>query len=144
MNFRRQRQEEASVNLTPLIDVVFLLLIFFMVSTTFTRETQLKLDLPEAVSGEQVEDRDIQQIELTISATGDIAINDRTLVAPGFDTLKTALQRESAGDLSLPLIITADAQTPHQSVIMAMDAAGQLGFTRLRLTTMQAEAGEGQ
>jgi|TARA_R110000850_G_scaffold53422_1_gene128044 biopolymer transport protein ExbD len=144
VNFRRQRQEEASVNLTPLIDVVFLLLIFFMVSTTFTRETQLKLDLPEAVSGEQVEDRDIQQIELTISATGDIAINDRTLVAPGFDTLKTALQRESAGDLSLPLIITADAQTPHQSVIMAMDAAGQLGFTRLRLTTMQAEAGEGQ
>lgn len=144
MNFRRQRQEEASVNLTPLIDVVFLLLIFFMVSTTFTRETQLKLDLPEAVSGEQVEDRDIQQIELTISATGDIAINDRTLVAPGFETLKTALQRESAGDLSLPLIITADAQTPHQSVIMAMDAAGQLGFTRLRLTTMQAEAGEGQ
>ena len=124
--------------------MVFLLLIFFMVSTTFTRETQLKLDLPEAVSGEQVEDRDIQQIELTISATGDIAINDRTLVAPGFDTLKTALQRESAGDLSLPLIITADAQTPHQSVIMAMDAAGQLGFTRLRLTTMQAEAGEGQ
>jgi len=144
VNFRRQRQEEASVNLTPLIDVVFLLLIFFMVSTTFTRETQLKLDLPEAVSGEQVEDRDIQQIELTISATGDIAIKDRTLVAPGFDTLKTALQRESAGDLSLPLIITADAQTPHQSVIMAMDAAGQLGFTRLRLTTMQAEAGEGQ
>lgn len=144
MNFRRQRQEEASVNLTPLIDVVFLLLIFFMVSTTFTRETQLKLDLPEAVSGEQVEDRDMQQIELTISASGEIAINDRALATPGVDTLKTALQRESAGDLSLPLIITADAQTPHQSVIMAMDAAGQLGFTRLRLTTMQAEAGEAQ
>lgn len=142
MNFRRQRQEEASVNLTPLIDVVFLLLIFFMVSTTFTRETQLKLDLPEAVSGEQVENRDQQQIELTISASGDIAINDKALIAPGVDTLKTALQRESAGDLSLPLIITADAQTPHQSVIMAMDAAGQLGFTRLRLTTTQAEAGE--
>ena len=144
MNFRRQRQEEASVNLTPLIDVVFLLLIFFMVSTTFTRETQLKLDLPEAVSGEQVENRDQQQIEMTISASGDIAINDKALIAPGFDTLKTALERESAGDPSLPLIITADAQTPHQSVIMAMDAAGQLGFTRLRLTTTQAEAGDGQ
>jgi|TARA_R110001599_G_scaffold100484_6_gene257531 biopolymer transport protein ExbD len=144
VNFRRQRQEEASVNLTPLIDVVFLLLIFFMVSTTFTRETQLKLDLPEAVSGEQVENRDQQQIEMTISASGDIAINDKALIAPGFDTLKTALERESAGDLSLPLIITADAQTPHQSVIMAMDAAGQLGFTRLRLTTTQAEAGDGQ
>ncbi|WP_373185439.1 ExbD/TolR family protein [Halopseudomonas sp.] len=144
MNFRRQRQEEASVNLTPLIDVVFLLLIFFMVSTTFTRETQLKLDLPEAASGEQVENREQQQIELTISASGDIAINDRALASPGVDMLKTALERESAGDRSLPLIITADAQTPHQSVIMAMDAAGQLGFTRLRLTTTQTEAGEEQ
>jgi biopolymer transport protein ExbD len=127
VNFRRQRQEEASVNLTPLIDVVFLLLIFFMVSTTFTRETQLKLDLPEAASGEQVDLREEKQIEMTISANGDIAI-----------------KRESAGDLALPLIITADAQTPHQSVIMAMDAAGQLGFTRLRLTTTQLEAGEDQ
>tara|TARA_R110001592_G_scaffold75380_1_gene228292 strand:+ start:12278 stop:12712 length:435 start_codon:yes stop_codon:yes gene_type:complete len=144
VNFRRQRQEEASVNLTPLIDVVFLLLIFFMVSTTFTRETQLKLDLPEAASGEQVDLREEQQIELTISANGDIAINDKALIAPSFTTLKLALQRESAGDLALPLIITADAQTPHQSVIMAMDAAGQLGFTRLRLTTTQLEAGEDQ
>lgn len=144
MNFRRQRQEEASVNLTPLIDVVFLLLIFFMVSTTFTRETQLKLDLPEAASGEQVDLREEKQIEMTISANGDIAINDKALIAPSFTTLKLALELESAGDLALPLIITADAQTPHQSVIMAMDAAGQLGFTRLRLTTTQLEAGEDQ
>jgi biopolymer transport protein ExbD len=144
VNFRRQRQEEANVNLTPLIDVVFLLLIFFMVSTTFTRETQLKLDLPEAASGEQVDSREQQQIELTISANGDIAINDKALIAPSFNTLKVALERESAGNLALPLIITADAQTPHQSVIMAMDAAGQLGFTRLRLTTTQLEAGENQ
>ncbi|MFN3581983.1 MAG: ExbD/TolR family protein, partial [Pseudomonas sp.] len=131
MNFRRQKPEEASVNLTPLIDVVFLLLIFFMVSTTFTRETQLKLDLPQAASGEQVEDSDIQQIELVISASGEVAINDKALLAPGVDTIKTALRRESGGDISLPVIITADAQTPHQSVIMVMDAAGQLGFTRL-------------
>ncbi|PKM05361.1 MAG: biopolymer transporter ExbD [Gammaproteobacteria bacterium HGW-Gammaproteobacteria-6] len=141
MNFRRQRQEEASVNLTPLIDVVFLLLIFFMVSTTFTRETQLKLDLPQAASGEPVEIQE-QQIELTISASGEVAINDKALLAPSLDTLKAALQRESGGDNNLPLIITADAQTPHQSVIMAMDAAGQLGFSRLRLTTSEVEAGD--
>ena len=141
MNFRRQRQEEASVNLTPLIDVVFLLLIFFMVSTTFTRETQLKLDLPQAASGEPVEIQE-QQIELTISASGEVAINDKALLAPSLDTLKAALQRESGGDNNLPLIITADAQTPHQSVIMAMDAAGQLGFSRLRLTTSELEAGD--
>jgi biopolymer transport protein ExbD len=144
VNFRRKKPDEASVNLTPLIDVVFLLLIFFMVSTTFTRETQLKLDLPQAASGQQVDSAETQQIELVISATGDIAINQKALAAPSMDTLKTALQRESAGDNSLPLIITADAQTPHQAVIMAMDAAGQLGFTRLRLTTSEMGADESQ
>ncbi|QJD58494.1 biopolymer transporter ExbD [Pseudomonas sp. gcc21] len=143
MNFRRTRPEEISVNLTPLIDVVFLLLIFFMVSTTFTRETQLELDLPEAASGNPVESR-AQQIELTISATGEVAINDKTLLAPGLDTIKNALQRESAGDTNLPVVITADGKASHQSVITVMDAAGQLGFSRLRLTTSELEAGDGQ
>tara|TARA_R110000822_G_scaffold34103_8_gene97061 strand:+ start:12040 stop:12474 length:435 start_codon:yes stop_codon:yes gene_type:complete len=144
VNFRRKKTEEASVNLTPLIDVVFLLLIFFMVSTTFTRETQLKLDLPQAASGEQIDSSDAQQIELIISASGDIAVNGMALAATSLDSLKTALQRESAGDNSLPLIITADAQTPHQAVILAMDAAGQLGFSRLRLTTSELEADDSQ
>lgn len=141
MNFRRQKLDEVGVNLTPLIDVVFLLLIFFMVSTTFTRETQLKIDLPEASSGETVESPDLQQIELTISASGEVAINDKVLIEASLERLKSALQRESAGDTSLPVIITADAQTPHQSVVTVMDAAGQLGFSRLRLTTSQLEAG---
>ena len=87
MNFRRQKIEEVSVNLTPLIDVVFLLLIFFMVSTTFTRETQLKLDLPEAVSGERVEDRTVKQLELTINAAGEMALNERTLISSDLKTL---------------------------------------------------------
>lgn len=144
MNFRRQKLEEAGVNLTPLIDVVFLLLIFFMVSTTFTRETQLKIDLPQASSGETVESAPAQQIEVTISATGETAINDKVLIDPSLERLKTSLERESAGNNTLPVIITADAQTPHQSVITAMDAAGQLGFSRLRLTTSQMEAGGSQ
>ena len=144
MNFRRQKLDEVGVNLTPLIDVVFLLLIFFMVSTTFTRETQLKIDLPQASSGEAVETATPQQIEVSISATGETAINDRVLVDPSLERLKTALERESAGDNNLPVIITADAKTPHQSVITAMDAAGQLGFSRLRLTTSQMEAGGSQ
>ncbi len=140
MNFRRQRAEEVSVNLTPLIDVVFLLLIFFMVSTTFTRETQLQLDLPQAESGQPVEQADMERIELLIAANGDIVINDRALVDRRITTLKAALQRESGGNTELPVVITADASTPHQAVVMAMDAAGQLGFNRLRLTTMEAEA----
>ena len=143
MNFRRQRTEEVSVNLTPLIDVVFLLLIFFMVSTTFTRETQLKLDLPQAASGERVENRNIQQLELTISA-GEMALNEKALLNSNLSNLKAALQKESGGDNMLPVVITADAQTPHQYVITAMDAAGQLGFSRLRLTTSEIGAGEQQ
>lgn len=140
MNFRRQRSEEISVNLTPLIDVVFLLLIFFMVSTTFSRETQLQLDLPRAESGQPAEEQDIELIELVISADGDILINDRALVDNRSETLKRALQGASGGNTALPVVITADANTPHQMVITAMDAAGQLGFNRLRLTTMETEA----
>lgn len=140
MNFRRTRREEVNVNLTPLIDVVFLLLIFFMVSTTFTRETQLKLDLPESASGEPIENRNQEQIEVLISAAGEVMINGKALITPGLDTLQAALQRESGGDKGLPVVITADAKTPHQSVITVMDAAGQQGFSRLRLTTNELEA----
>jgi len=137
VQFRRQRPEDAGVNLTPLIDVVFLLLIFFMVSTTFTRETQLRVDLPQAVTGEQVPADRPEQIEVVISAEGSIAVNQQTLADPNLKNLMRALERESAGNLDLPVVITADALTPHQSVITAMDAAGKLGFSRLRLTTAE-------
>lgn len=139
MNFRRRTRAETDINLTPLIDVVFLLLIFFMVSTTFTRETQLKVDLPESASGEHASET-TSQIEVLISAAGEVAINGNSLINPNLDTLKAALARESGGDTGLPVVITADAQTPHQSVITAMDAAGQQGFTRLRLTTNEMQS----
>lgn len=139
MNFRRKRREAVDVNLTPLIDVVFLLLIFFMVSTTFTRETQLQLELPEAASGDPVDRNQQAQIEVFISASGEIMINDKTLAVTNLDNIKSALLRESGGDRGLPLIITADGQASHQSVISVMDAAGQQGFTRLRLTTNELQ-----
>ncbi|MET4693876.1 ExbD/TolR family protein [Endozoicomonas lisbonensis] len=133
MKFRRQTQEEVSVNLTPLIDVVFLLLIFFMVSTTFTRETRLAIDLPEA-SGE-VQEQVRKQVEIVIGKDGDFAVNGTSLVNSRLETLKTALGKVSDGDSTLPLVITADANTPYQSVVTAMDAAGQLGFANLSMTT---------
>ena len=138
MNFRRRTRVETDINLTPLIDVVFLLLIFFMVSTTFTRETQLKVDLPESVSGEYAYES-VQQIEVLISVSAEVAINGKTLVNPGLDSIRAALVREGGSDRSLPVVITADANTPHQAVITAMDAAGQEGFSRLRLTTNEME-----
>ena len=135
MKFRRQRSEEVGVNLTPLIDVVFLLLIFFMVSTTFTRETQLSIDLPEA-TGVLREAQD-KQIEILIDEAGSYRVNGKGLVDNRMRTLQAAIYKIAAGDTTLPMIITADAQSSHQSVVRAMDAAGQMGFVHLSITTRQ-------
>ncbi|MGK0442714.1 MAG: biopolymer transport protein ExbD [Pseudohongiellaceae bacterium] len=138
MQFRRQKDQDVSVNLTPLIDVVFLLLIFFMVSTSFNKETHLSLDLPEADGEESIVAPD--SIEITISSTGNYAVNGRSLVSSNIENLQKALTELTLGDTALPLVITADANTPHQAVITAMDAAGQLGFAKLSLTTQQPTA----
>jgi biopolymer transport protein ExbD len=135
LKFRRQRSEEVGVNLTPLIDVVFLLLIFFMVSTTFTRETQLSIDLPEA-TGVLRETQD-KQIEILIDEAGSYRVNGKGLVDDRMRTLQAAIYKIAAGDTTLPMIITADAQSSHQSVVRAMDAAGQMGFVHLSITTRQ-------
>lgn len=137
MKFQRQKIEQDGVNLTPLIDVVFLLLIFFMVSTTFTKETHLSVDLPEAVGQPSVENP--KQVEILIAADGSYSVNGKALVNNKRETLGSAVQQVSEGDNKLPLVITADAKTPHQSVVEAMDVAGQLGFTRLSITSRQPE-----
>ncbi|NVK43601.1 MAG: biopolymer transporter ExbD [Oceanospirillaceae bacterium] len=137
MKFERRRQEEVSVNLTPLIDVVFLLLIFFMVSTTFTRETHLEVELPEA-SGEPGEaSRDL--LEVLVDAEGHYSINGKPLVNAEADTLRRALQQEAGEQRDKPLLITADGTTPHQAVVTVMDVAGQLGFVHLSITTQEPE-----
>jgi biopolymer transport protein ExbD len=137
VKFRRQQVEDQGINLTPLIDVVFLLLIFFMVSTTFTKETHLSVDLPEAV-GEQSSELP-EQIEILINSDGSYSVNGLALVNDKAVTLKSALEKTSEGNNELPLVITADAKTPHQAVVQAMDVAGQLGFARLSITTRQPE-----
>lgn len=140
MQFRRQSREEDSVNLTPLIDVVFLLLIFFMVSTTFTEETHLSIDLPEAVGDPKSDSSD--RLDIVIGADGAFSVNGQALVNNKIETLKSALEKLSTGDTKLPLTITADAKTPHQAVVTAMDAAGQLGFAKLSITTREPQAAE--
>ncbi len=135
MKFRRQRLDDVSVNLTPLIDVVFLLLIFFMVSTTFTRETQLSVDLPEAQG--QVKEAQSEQIEILIDENGRYRVNGQGLVDNRMRTLQAAIYKISAGDTTMPLVITADAQSAHEDVVRAMDAAGQMGFVHLSITTRQ-------
>ncbi len=135
MKFRRQRLGEVSINLTPLIDVVFLLLIFFMVSTTFNRETQLTIDLPEATG--ETREHDGREIEILIDEGGNYRVNGQGLVDNRMRTLQAAIYKLSAGDTTLPMIITADAQAAHQYVVRAMDAAGQMGFVHLSITTRQ-------
>ena len=137
MKFARRARSEIDVNVTPLIDVVFLLLIFFMVSTTFTKQTHLNIDLPKAAGAPSQKEKG--QVEITISRQGDYAINGVGLVNRKLATLKSALEKVSKGDHTRPLIITADADSTHQSVVTAMDAAGQLGFTKLSITTTNAK-----
>lgn len=135
MNFKRQNRESVEVNLTPLIDIVFLLLIFFMVSTTFTRENHLSIDLPEASA--EASQNPPQAIEILISAKGEYSINNQALVNHQLETLKRGLQKALAGRDTAPVIITADASTPYETVVRAMDAAGQLGLVNLSITTRQ-------
>lgn len=142
MKFRRRAnsvaRDEVFLNLTSLIDVIFVLLLFFVVTTTFSRPTQLKIDLPEAASGTPPEATQLKQMEVSIAADGTYSLNDQVLAKSDLATLMSAIQRESEGDNSLPLTINADGKATHQAVVTAMDAAGKLGFSHLRITTIEA------
>lgn len=140
MNLRPGHKEESvEVNLTPLIDVVFLLLIFFMVTTTFDRHARLKVSLPES-SAKTTQQKE-EPLILSIDAKGNYFLNDRQIVNQQLDTLKQALQKvigEKNQDYKdVALVLRADANTPHQSVVRAMDAASQLGMTRLSIATVE-------
>ena len=141
MKLHHTRKDTAEINLTPLIDVVFLLLIFFMVSTTFQREAELSIELPEATTEAQ-ENKD-DPIEVVIDAGGRYYVNGRALLNKQSKTIKQALQKAAGDRSSVPVVISADANTTHQSVVAVMDAARQLGLVRLtfaaRLTTEGTE-----
>ena len=137
MKFKRQRVDEGGVNLTPLIDVVFLLLIFFMVSTTFTKESRLNLELPSAQGEPAIQESVV--LEVVVDAAGHYRVNERPLAVNTVEALMIAMRDAAANHSDIPVIITADAKSPHQSVITAMDAAGRLGFAKLSLSTQDPE-----
>ncbi len=137
MKFRRDSQEELELNLTPLIDVVFLLLIFFMVSTTFQKESQISLQLPRA--SKSPVDTPVDRVEVVINASGQFYVNDQQLLKSDVESLQSALHKMTNGQRDIPLTIRADAQTPHQAVVTAMDAAAKLGMLRLSIATSQVD-----
>jgi biopolymer transport protein ExbD len=135
MRLNLRARTEPEVNLTSLIDVVLLLLIFFMVSTSFVKESQISITLPEAES-DAVVDEVPEQLEIMITEQGTYLVNGRELVNSRPETIRNALQRVSNGDTTLPLTISADANARHQHVVTAMDVAGRLGFTRISIATL--------
>ncbi|MBT3504883.1 MAG: biopolymer transporter ExbD [Piscirickettsiaceae bacterium] len=135
MKLSPSKPEEPDVNLTPMIDVVFLLLLFFMVSTSFIRESSLKVDLPEA-TGQTLTERQAP-IDIVINAEGQFIIDEVTLLKPDNTQLEGQLKK-AVGDTQDPhIIISADADTDYQHIVSAMDVAQQLGYTRLTLATRQ-------
>lgn len=142
MNLRPVRKRSPDVNLTPLIDVVFLLLIFFMVSTTFQKDAVIEVELP-GVSPETSapEAEPPESIELTVDREGNYYINDKALVNNSMDTLVRAIEKEAGEGRDMPFVINADAEASHQSVIRVMDAAGSSGFQKITFAAKRAHEG---
>ena len=134
MRLQNHVKEEPKVDLTSLIDVVFLLLIFFMVSTTFERESVLKVDLPEASTVEEREEIP-DTLELVIDGEGRMFLNDQRLLDSNANTIIAALEQLAGERRDMPLILRADRQTPHHFVVTAMDVAARLGFLNLSIAT---------
>ncbi len=134
MQLRASRPEDPEISLTGLIDVVFLLLIFFMVSTTFEHQAVLRVDLPEARNVSVPEDQP-NSFELVIDKNGQFYLNDRQLVDGKPATLRAAFIEAAGEDRNIPVILRADAETPHHFVVTAMDITAQLGFSRLSIAT---------
>ena len=135
MRLSLRPKSQPEVNLTSLIDVVLLLLIFFMVSTSFVRESQIQIRLPQTESTERI-DEPADNIDIMITETGTIFINNRELINSRPETIRNAIQRVSGGDNTLPVTISADANARHQAVVTAMSVAGRLGYTQINIATV--------
>jgi len=132
---QQNKRDDLDVNITPLIDIVFLLLIFFMVSTTFDRKSEIDVTLPQATTDSPKKQDDI--IEIIVSADGMFYVNGKRVVNKQVATLKQALLKVANGRADPPIIISADAKATHQAVVSVMDAARQLGFVHLAFATAQ-------
>jgi biopolymer transport protein ExbD len=133
-----RREDDFEINVISLIDVMLTLLMFFVLTTTFVQHTRMKVTLPEAESAEQSEQR--EALTIMIDREGHYYIDNNEVLNPGLDSLSEAISRVAGDDRDRPVTLRADALTPHQAVVTAMDALGKLGFTRLSIATTPAQA----
>jgi len=143
MKLQNRSREEPEINVISLVDVLLVLVLFLMVSTTFMRETEISLSLPEAV----VEARaapSSDKLEIMITQAGSYLVNGRELVNTERRTLRAAIERLAGDKRDLPVFIRADAAATHQSVVTAMDVAGQLGFVKLNIATVTSPEAQAQ
>jgi biopolymer transport protein ExbD len=136
MKFRnKQREKEIDLNITPLVDVVFVLLIFFMVSTNFNKVTQLNLQLPRVTKDYNSEIAG--KLDLKITSSGNYFINNLEVISNNKQTLMNAMSKVAGTNRELPLIIAGDKNAPHQAVVIALDAAGELGFKQIKIAAVK-------
>lgn len=140
MRLGTTRRDDPELNMTSLIDVVLLLVIFFMLATTFVKEGRLRVELPAADAAQA--DSPLDPLVITITAQGSYRVNEFTLINNSRDTLRAALQKVAAGETGRPVTIRADARATHQSVVTAMDVAARLGFTQVNIATVSQQAEE--
>ena len=136
MNLQPGDTDEPDVNLTPLIDVVFLLLIFFMVSTTFEHQSRIQVELPEASA--EPTTPEAESLEIIVDAQGRYFIGEEQVVNTQLKTLMGAIAKVIGERTDMPVIVRADANSPHQSVVTVLDATSQLGLTRISLATTKS------
>ena len=139
MNFRKNMSDEVEVNLTPLIDVVFLLLIFFMVTTTFDKDAKIKINLPTTTNALSSPAK--MPMEVIIDGKGKFFVDGREVLNNKPETLFRAMTQalNERGEKTPPLVISADANTNYQAVVTAMDIAGRLGITNFSMATSQSQ-----
>jgi biopolymer transport protein ExbD len=136
VNLRPRRHEDLEINLIPLIDVLLMLVIFFMVSSTFVEEGRIRIQLPSA-SEKPIQVSDAAKIVVTITQEGGYRVNDKDLVNSSRETLRAAVQSIAGESRAARIVLRADARATHQSVITAMDVLGRMGFAQLNVATIQ-------
>jgi len=141
VKLRKRSRQDDYINVVPFIDILLVLLIFFMVSSRFTHNAELKLDLPSAeeTAGQQ---RQPDTVELAVHEDGSYSVNDQSMIDSKPETLRKGLHEVAGDRTDIPLILSADAKATHQAVVTAMDVAGQLGFSKLSITTRRDEDAE--